>query len=180
MQKLAFVMVGLLGLFGMPGRDMGYEFVTIPLENSIFITEYDESLKNRTINLEIAAETVNNTILLPGEVFSFNEIIGKPTRAKGYRSAKVFIKGREVSGIGGGICQLSSALYNAADLAGLEIIERHAHSKEVFYVPEGRDAATAYGGIDFKFRNTFEYPIQIVAEAANGMLIVMLEAILEL
>jgi len=148
---------------------------TTPIKDGSFTTKYDESLKNRTKNVEIAARTVNSTVVGSGEVFSFNEIIGKATWAKGYRPAKIFVKGKEEQGMGGGICQLSSTLYNAADFAGMEIVERHPHSKRVFYVEEGRDAATAYGGVDLKFRNPLRQPVLVVAKADGGKLTVTIE-----
>ena len=151
--------------------------ISMPIENAVFTTKYDKDLKNRTANLDLAAKTINNTIVYPGEIFSFNETIGKPTFARGYKLAKIFVRGKEEKGIGGGICQVSSTLYNAADFAGLEIVERHPHSKKVHYVEEGRDAATSYGGVDLKFRNTLSYPIKILASAADGELAVVLEAI---
>jgi len=151
---------------------------SVPIEKASCTTKYDVKQKNRTINLEIAAKTINNMTLNPGEVFSFNEALGKLTRDKGYKSAKIFVKGKEEQGIGGGVCQVSSTLYNAADYGGMKIVERHAHSKKVFYVEEGRDAATSYGGVDLKFRNTLDCPVKIVAKANDGELTVSLEAVL--
>ena len=148
-----------------------------PIEGASLTTDYNEKIKNRTINLQIAAKTINGVILQPGETFSFNEAIGKTTRAKGYRSAKIFVRGKEEEGMGGGICQVSSTLYNAADFGGMEIVERHPHSKKVGYVKEGRDAATSYGGVDLKFKNVLPHPVKIVATATGGKLTVALEAI---
>jgi len=148
-----------------------------PIEGALSITKYHEYLVNRTINLEIAAKTLDGTVVMPGAVFSFNDIIGLATEEKGYRRAKIFIDGREEEGLGGGICQLSSALYNAALAGGLEIVERHPHSRDVDYVPEGRDAATAYGGVDFRFRNSTVHPIFITALMRKGELIVALDYI---
>ena len=148
-----------------------------PIEGASCTTDYNAKVKNRTINMEIATKTINGIILQPGDVFSFNETIGKTTREKGYKSAKIFVRGKEVDGMGGGICQVSSTLYNAADFGGMEIIERHPHSKKVGYVKEGRDAATSYGGVDLKFRNVLPHPVKIVANAAGGKLTVALEAV---
>lgn len=156
----------------------GFGAQTVPIEGGSFVTKYDEGLKNRTTNLEVSAKAVDGTILMPGEVFSFNEIIGKATRAKGYRNAKIFINGREVDGMGGGICQLSSTLYNAADFAGLKIVERHPHSKRVEYVKVGRDAATAYRGVDLKFENNTDAPVKIVAKAQKGELYCGIETVI--
>jgi len=151
---------------------------SVPINGASLTTEYNEKIKNRTTNLVIATKTINGTILRPGETFSFNEAIGKTTWAKGYRPAKIFVRGKEEEGMGGGICQLSSTLYNAADFAGLEIVERHPHSKKVGYVKEGRDAATSYGGVDLKFKNTLTHPVKIVATAVGGKLTVAIEAVI--
>lgn len=119
----------------------------------------------RVNNIEIATEWLNNVKVLPGKVFSFNEILGKRTRDKGYEKAPIIVntkKGpQKGSGVGGGICQISSTLYNAAKIAGLEIVERHSHSKKVAYVPLGQDATVSYGSTDFKFRNNKVNPIMI-------------------
>jgi vancomycin resistance protein YoaR len=138
------------------------------IDGGSFSTEYDKKFKNRSLNLGIAAKTLNNAEVAAGETFSFNEVVGVATWAKGYRPAQIFVKGREEKGIGGGVCQLSSTLYNAALNAGLEITERHPHSKRVFYVEEGRDAAVYFDRIDLKFKNTLERPIKIEAKAENG------------
>ncbi|MCL2169482.1 MAG: VanW family protein [Defluviitaleaceae bacterium] len=145
------------------------------VEGSAFETKYDESLANRTTNLEIASKVVDGVEIKPGETFSFNEIVGLATEEKGYKEAKIFLKGEEIMGLGGGICQLSSAIFNAAELGGMEIVERHAHSKEVGYVPEGRDAATAYGSVDLKFKNTLNTPVRVRAKMNEGTLTVSIE-----
>ena len=128
-----------------------------------FSTDYKGGNKNRIHNIKRAADAINGTILQPGETFSFNETVGPASKQAGYKKARIFVRGQDAEGYGGGICQVSSTLYNAADLAGLEITERHPHSKKVSYVPDGRDAATSYGGVDLRFTNTKTYPIQITA-----------------
>lgn len=148
-----------------------------PINGATLTTDYNAKVKNRTINLEIATKTINGVVLQPGDVFSFNDTIGKTTWAKGYRPAKIFVQGKEEQGMGGGICQVSSTLYNAADFGGMEIVERHPHSKKVGYVKEGRDAATSYGGVDLKFKNVLSHPVKIVAEATGGKLTISLEAV---
>ena len=150
---------------------------SVPIDGASLTTDYNEKVKNRTTNLVIATKTINGVTLQPGDTFSFNETIGKTTWAKGYRPAKIFVRGKEEEGMGGGICQVSSTLYNAADFGGMEIVERHPHSKKVGYVKEGRDAATSYGGVDLKFKNVLDYPVKIVAQAAGGKLTVALEAV---
>jgi len=156
----------------------GMEAESVPMRGATLTTDYNQKVKNRTTNLEIATRTINGMVLQPDEVFSFNETIGKTTRDKGYKPAKIFVRGKEVDGMGGGICQVSSTLYNAADYGGMEIVERHPHSKKVGYVEDGRDAATSYGGVDLKFRNILPHPVKIVATAVDGKLTVSLEAVI--
>ena len=190
MRKLIFILSAMLifGSCGIAGGGIAesslaatlieaVETKSVPIRGASLTTDYNEQVKNRTINLEIATRTINGIVLQPGDVFSFNETIGRTTRAKGYRSAKIFVKGKEEEGMGGGICQVSSTLYNAADFAGLEIVERHPHSKKVGYVKEGRDAATSYGGVDLKFKNTLPHPVKIVATAKEGKLTISIEAV---
>ena len=191
MKKLIFILAAMLvfGSCGVAGGGIAEsslattlieatEAKSVPIQGASLTTDYNAQVKNRTINLEIATKTINGVVLQPGDVFSFNEVIGKTTRAKGYRSAKIFVKGKEEEGMGGGICQVSSTLYNAADFAGLEIVERHPHSKKVGYVKEGRDAATSYGGVDLKFKNTLPHPVKIVATARDGKLTISIEAVI--
>ena len=106
---------------------------------------------------------------MPGEEFSFNEVVGKRTIQEGYRNAKIYENGQVVDGLAGGICQISSTLYNAVLLANLEITERRNHSFTSTYVPAGRDATVVYGTQDFKFKNSRNYPIKIEANVANGI-----------
>ena len=117
----------------------------------------------RQNNITISCSKLNGKIVNPGETFSFCETVGKATPEAGYQKADVFDKnGNTIKGYGGGNCQISSTLYNAVlALPSLTIIERHEHSKEVYYVPLGKDAAVAYGSIDFKFRNDYDYSIKI-------------------
>jgi len=142
------------------------------LQNGSYTTKFDAAQKNRTHNLDVAAKTLDGTIIEPNDILSFNEIIGLATAEKGYLSAKIFIDGEEVEGLGGGICQLSSTLYNAAKQAGLEIVERHAHSRRVYYVPEGKDAATAYGGVDLKIKNNTKKQVKVAARIEGDQCIV--------
>ena len=151
---------------------------SVPIKGAVCTTEYNEKAKNRTTNVQLAAKALDGVVIQPGQVFSFNEAVGKTNRARGYKPAKIFVRGKEEQGVGGGVCQVSSTLYNAADFAGMDIIERHPHSKRVYYVPEGRDAATSYGVIDFKFRNVLDFPVKIVAKATDGKLTVTLEAMM--
>lgn len=120
---------------------------------SEYTTYFNAQDVNRTENIRLAAKAIDGKVLGPGEVFSFNETVGQRTEEAGYKQA-IIIQGRTfVLGLGGGICQVSSTLYNAVDLAQLEILERHHHSLRVDYVPPGKDAAVYYGVLDFRFRN---------------------------
>ena len=125
-----------------------------PDQLSTFTTRYDVSDKDRTTNLEIACKKINGTVLLPGEIFSYNKTLGARTASSGYKNAKIYESGKVVDGIGGGICQISSTLYNSVLLANLEIVERRNHQFVTSYVGQGRDATVVYGMTDFKFKNT--------------------------
>ena len=144
-----------------------------------YTTIYDAGNKNRSHNIALAAKTINGTILLPGETFSYNGILGNTNAAKGYKVGTAYVGGKVVESYGGGICQLSSTIYNAVLYANLEIVERHNHSYVVNYVTAGRDATVAYGGKDFKFKNTRNYPIKIVSSAKNGVVSVSIMGIKE-
>lgn len=137
-----------------------------------FTTNYDASNINRNNNLQLAAEKVNETIVNPGEEFSYNKTVGERTIATGFKEAKAYAGGDVVLDVGGGICQLSSTLYNTALLANLEITERHNHNFETSYVDPGRDATVSWGSLDFKFKNNRNYPIKIKASAENGVVTV--------
>lgn len=123
---------------------------------------------NRTNNLIIASNAINGTIVKPGETFSFNNVVGPRTAARGYKSAPVFSGSGVEDGIGGGICQVASTMFNCALLSNVGIVERHQHSQRVSYVPLGRDAAI-YGTVeDLKWKNTTNYPIRIVMTVKDG------------
>lgn len=123
---------------------------------------------NRGINIGLAANSIDGTILLPGEEFSFNEIVGPRTPERGYKIAHVYVQGQIRDGTGGGICQVSTTLYNAVLRANLEVSERHNHMFTVGYVPLGTDAAVSYGYADLKFKNTTGYPLVIKAIVNNN------------
>ncbi len=137
-------------------------------ELSSFSTKvYTPNDKGRQNNIQITCSKLNETVVKKGETFSFCDTVGKATPEKGYQKADIFDKdGNKIKGYGGGNCQISSTLYNAVlALPNLTVIERHEHSRKVYYVPEGKDAAVAYGSIDFKFRNDYDYDIKIYASA---------------
>ncbi len=127
-----------------------------------------ENGRNRSINIELGVSKINGIILEPGEIFSFNEIVGPRDETNGYQTANVYMNGEVIDGIGGGICQVSSTLYNAVIYAGLEVVERKNHMFTVSYVPPGRDATVAYGEIDFKFRNSTDWPIRLDCNIKNS------------
>lgn len=158
-------------------KDIGTE--AFPDKLSTFTTRYDVSSVDRTTNLRLACEKINEKVVLPGETFSYNKALGVRSAATGYKNAKVYSNGEVVDGIGGGICQISSTLYNSALMANLEIVERRNHQFVTSYVPAGRDATVVYGMTDFKFKNTRKYPIRIVASAQNGIATVSLYGIKE-
>ena len=134
-----------------------------------FSTRYDASNTARTTNLRLAAGKINGTVLAAGDEFSYNKIVGERTIAAGYKEAKIYASGEVVDGLGGGICQISSTLYNAAVLSNLEITQRRNHQFVTSYLPAGRDATVVYGSQDFRFKNTRKYPIKIEMTVANGM-----------
>ncbi len=134
-----------------------------------FSTFYDASNKNRSTNIELASSKVNGTVIMPGENFSYNTVVGRRTIEAGYKEGTAYIGGKVVPDVGGGICQLSSTLYNVALFANLEIIERSNHMFLTGYVAAGRDATVYYGSIDFVFKNTRKYPIKIVTNSKNGV-----------
>ena len=130
-------------------------------------TSYATSSKNRSDNVELAASKINGIILMPNEVFSYNDAVGQRTAANGFKSAPVFENGETVQGMGGGVCQVSSTLYSAVLYADLPVVERQSHSLTVSYVPKGQDATVAYGSIDFKFKNDTKGPIKISAKTGG-------------
>lgn len=132
-------------------------------------TKYDSTNRDRTTNLQIAVNKINGTVLMPGETFSYNNVVGPRTVANGFKNAKIYSNGEVVDGLGGGICQISSTLYNAVLKANLEIVERRNHSFTTSYLPAGKDATVVYGSQDFKFKNNRQYPVKIQANCRAGI-----------
>ena len=137
-----------------------------------FSTNYDASNTNRNNNLVLAAKKLNGTIVNPDDIFSYNKTIGERTISSGFKEAKAYANGDIVLDVGGGICQLSSTLYNAVLLANLDIVERHNHFFKTAYVPAGQDATVSWGSVDFQFENSRKYPIKIEATAGDGVVTV--------
>ncbi len=133
-----------------------------------FFTEYDSSNFARAHNISLACGAINGTILAPSGMFSFNAVVGARTAARGYKTAKIISGGKYVSGLGGGVCQVSTTLYNAVLLSGQEICEQHPHSLGVSYIDPSRDAMVSGDYYDFKFKNISGSPLYIRASAARG------------
>ncbi|RQD69668.1 MAG: hypothetical protein D5S00_06120 [Tindallia sp. MSAO_Bac2] len=135
-----------------------------------FSTRFNSGDAGRTANLRQGSGSINGTLLLPGEQFSFNETTGPRIASAGYQEAPVIIQGELVPGIGGGICQVSTTLYNAVVRANLDILERRNHSLPVAYVNLGHDATVAFGAIDFRFKNNYDYPIYLESYVSGNQL----------
>lgn len=146
------------------------------LEKNLFkdvLGEYSTYVSGSAVrknNVKLAGEKCNGVILLPGEEFSYNKVVGKRTKAAGFGEAGAYSNGETVQEVGGGVCQTSSTIYNAIVLSNLEITERHNHTYISSYVPIGRDATVSWGGPDFKFKNNQKYPIKIVVSYSNSKL----------
>ena len=136
---------------------------------SSYSTRYNAYDRDRTTNLQLAANKINGTVLMPGETFSYNQVVGERTIAAGYKEAPIYVSGEVVDGLGGGICQITSTLYNAVLYANLEIVERSNHQFVPSYVTASRDATVVYGSIDFKFKNNRDYPIKIMCSVSGGI-----------
>lgn len=134
-----------------------------------YSTRYNAGDTQRSHNVALASSKISGVILAPGEVFSYNDIVGPRTAAQGFKEAGVYVGNKVEKGLGGGICQVSSTLFNAVVLSDLKIVYRTNHSLPVSYVPLGRDATVSYGSIDFKFSNNTDGPIKIVASASGGV-----------
>jgi vancomycin resistance protein YoaR len=144
-----------------------------------FTTRYDAGNVSRTTNLAIACKKLNGQVIQPGEVFSYNKALGKRSVENGYKEAAVYVNGGVENGLGGGICQISSTLYNTVLFANLGIVERHQHSFTTSYVDPGRDATVVYGALDFKFKNTRKYPVKLEAYIKSGVATVSMYGIKE-
>lgn len=137
-----------------------------------YATSYGGSSANRAANVANAAGKINDTVLAPGDVFSFNTTVGKRSTANGFYTAPEYANGQTVMGVGGGTCQVSTTLYNAVLYSDLSIVSRLNHMFAVGYAPLGQDATVTDSGIDFKFSNNTDYPIKIVATASGGRITV--------
>ncbi|MFS0555661.1 VanW family protein [Brevibacillus sp. 179-C9.3 HS] len=131
-----------------------------------YYSSMKDSTDARKHNIKKALSKIHNEKIKPQQVFSFNEVVGNSNVAEdGWQKAGVIQNGQLIDDYGGGICQVSSTLYNAAAGAGMTMVERHNHSKSVGYVPVGQDATVAYGYMDFKFTNLYDFPVKIKAKS---------------
>ncbi|SHJ90403.1 VanW family protein [Tepidibacter formicigenes] len=136
-----------------------------------YSTRFNVSNKNRTENVKLASQKVNGILLNPGEEFSFNDSTGKRGLSQGFKMAPVIIQGQLKEGVAGGVCQVSSTLYNAALYSGVTITDRRNHTIPSSYVDKGRDATVSYGSIDFKFKNNYQNPIYIESIVSGNNMI---------
>jgi vancomycin resistance protein YoaR len=136
-----------------------------------FETHYTqgERTRDRTYNLRLAASRLDGAVVMPGEIFDFNDVVGPRDEAHGYRVAPVIAQGELVDGLGGGTCQISGTLHGAAFFAGLDIVERYPHSRPSSYIKLGLDATVVYPTINFRFRNPFDFPVVLHETVSNGI-----------
>ena len=147
-------------------NDLGMD--AFPNRLATFSTEYVNN-PDRTTNLRLASNKINGTVIMPGEEFSYNKVVGKRTIAAGYKEAAIFSDGQVTNGVGGGICQVTTTLYNAAVKADLDITSRRNHMFIPSYIGGGKDATVAWGSTDFKFVNSRDYPIKIKSSVSDGV-----------
>jgi vancomycin resistance protein YoaR len=136
-----------------------------------FDTHYNSDAKHeaRSFNLKLAASRFDGTVLFPGETFDFNEVVGPRTEAWGYKVAPVIASGELVDGVGGGTCQIAGTLHGAAFFAGLDVVERHPHTRPSYYIKMGLDAAVAYPTLTLRIRNAFSFPVVLVESVRGGV-----------
>ena len=147
-------------------EDIGIE--AFPDLLATYSTKYVNNA-NRTTNLRIAAKKINSKVVMPGEIFSFNKVVGQRTEEAGYKNAAIFVNGEVEDGLAGGICQISTTLYNAVNLADLNVTERRNHSLLASYAQPGRDATVVWGSSDLKFENTRDYPVKLIFTVSDGI-----------
>lgn len=136
----------------------------------IYTTYFSTAAVGRTHNIRLSADAINGLLMKPNDVFSFNEVVGFRSAERGYQEAPVIVNGKMEPGLGGGICQVSTTLYNAVLLSNLGVIERECHFFPASYVPIGLDATVDYGNIDLKFRNSRRSDIYLWAKVDGGMI----------
>ncbi|MEF9953135.1 MAG: VanW family protein [Clostridium sp.] len=144
------------------------ELSSIDKKISSFSTNFNPGDANRVGNIQLATRTISGSVIMPGEVFSTNKTLGPRVKSNGYKEAPTIVNGTLTPGLGGGICQVSSTLYNTALLANLQIVERRNHSLKVGYLPASRDAVISEDYIDLKFKNDTNYPIFIQGSVSGN------------
>jgi vancomycin resistance protein YoaR len=169
-------------------RDLArFELAFVPLEPGItsaelaavdvsrvlssFETDFSHKPRSRIPNIRVAARYLNGVLLGPGEVFSFNHVVGPRTEERGFRNAPVIVQDELEPGLGGGVCQVATTVFAAAMLGGLEIVERRSHSRPSGYAPLGLDATVIYPEVDLRLRNPYDSPIMIHATVPNGKVV---------
>ena len=145
---------------GTAATEFGYTLISYTTTHS--------SNTDRNVNLSLACGSINGTVLSPGETFNYNQIVGERTAARGYRYAIIFSGGKEIMGLGGGVCQVATTIYNCALRSNMKILERHQHSKRVYYCPRGYDAAIYWGKQNVRFTNTLDTTVKIKASTSYG------------
>jgi len=138
------------------------------------ITSFRTSARNRAHNIRLAASRLDHVLIRPGEVLSFNALVGPRTSRRGFRVARVLVRGEFTEDFGGGVCQVAGTLYLAGLRAGMEVVERHRHSRPVAYLPPGLDATVNFGSLDLKLRNPFPTPLYLRIFVKGGRLTVLI------
>lgn len=134
-------------------------------------SRYNTSNAERSYNVALTAQKLDKQLLMPGQEISFMNTLGDISIQSGFKTSKIIVNNEYQDGVGGGVCQVSSTLYNALLMSGIDIIQRTNHSFPVGYVPTGRDATVAIGGPDLKFRNNYDFPIFVKTYAYNGVMV---------
>lgn len=176
---LLIVMTVLTGCNDNKNEQINYSTNEPPVQTKIsgtFSTKITDKTPDRLNNIKLGVEKLNGTTIKSGEEFSFNSQIGPRTAETGFKKAIIFDgHGNKIDGYGGGVCQISSTLYNAALNAGLEITERHEHSRDVPYIEEGKDASVSYDAEDLKIKNNSNKELKISANTDNDILSISIE-----
>lgn len=153
---------------GAPARPAGGSTEAQAYVLARFSTPIVNAEPGRVHNIALAAAKIDGKVLQPGEIFSFNDVVGPRDAAHGWAQANEIYQGEYVLGYGGGICQVTSTLYNAALLGGLEIRERYHHDRPLQYINPGRDATVVWGLLDFRFRNSLAFPVRLAVRLVPG------------
>ena len=135
-----------------------------------FSTKFSTNDSNRVTNIVLSAKATSDVLLMPGEEFSYNNLTGKRTKSNGYKDAPVIINGKLEQDVGGGVCQVSSTLFNSVLYSGLDVTSRRNHSLKSSYVSIGRDAMVSDGGSDFRFKNPYSHPVYTKNTVSNGVI----------